>query len=119
MAVTYDLNTAIGQVRFHSGDKNTDAPWLQDEEIQVFLDARQGDVRLAALDALDSVIQDMAMAGSLKSDWLSVDYSRTIPLLKKRRLSLAIATGAIQMGASAKAVYRADSFQKKPPEDWS
>lgn len=122
MTVTYDLSNNIGKVRFYAGDTSTDSPWLQDEEIQLYLDAHSSEtevVKLSAIDAISAVILRMGMTGDLKSDWLEVSYADTISQLKQQRLTLALETATISLGATAKPVYRTDSLQTEPPEDWT
>ncbi|MGB1284890.1 MAG: hypothetical protein ACPG7F_00035 [Aggregatilineales bacterium] len=121
MAATYDISTDIGKVRFYAGDKDIDAAWLQDEEIQMLLDAHTGKehvIKLAAMDVISSMLRDMRSTGTVKSDWLSVDYKMAMSGLQKSWQELAMQTGAISFGATAKPVYRADSLQTSVSEDW-
>ncbi len=57
MAATYDLTTAVGQVRLKIGDTDvspsTDAVFT-DEELAFFLSANSNNINLSAADALDA-----------------------------------------------------------------
>ncbi|MGB1285026.1 MAG: hypothetical protein ACPG7F_00715 [Aggregatilineales bacterium] len=121
MASTYDISTDIGKVRFYSGDRHIDDAWLSDEEIQMLLDTHTGKqhaIKLAAMDVISAILRDMRQTGTIKSDWLSVDYKTAVMELQKEWQALALATGAISFGATAKPVYRADSLQTGVSEDW-
>lgn len=73
MAFTYDLTTDLGRVRLMAPDRDPDAPIFQDAEIEAFL-AIEGDTKLAAALALETIASDTAMslqwikAGSVQLD---------------------------------------------------
>jgi hypothetical protein len=70
---TYDLSGDIGRVRLMVPDRDPDAPIFEDDELSAFL-AIEGDVKLAAALALETVASDTAMtlqwikAGSVQLD---------------------------------------------------
>ena len=55
MTVTYDIGTDVGKVRLKIGDTDTDNAILSDEEIEYFLDVRDGNINLASADALEAI----------------------------------------------------------------
>ena len=61
MTFTYDPKTAAGQVRLLCTDRDPDNEIFSDEEIAVFLDLNEQDVRLAAADALDQIAASQAL----------------------------------------------------------
>lgn len=58
MTATYDLLTAVGQVRLRISDKDLTAPVFQDEEINYFLGQNNGDLIYAAADLLEVIAND-------------------------------------------------------------
>lgn len=82
IAFTYDVGTAVGQVRLYAGD--TDPEGLNrtggdrtrtDEEIQYFLSHNGSDARFAAAALLDSKAAEYAsMAISVKQGGLAQDF---------------------------------------------
>ena len=91
MAYTYDLTTNIGKVRLLIGDTDitptTDAQF-NDEEIQYFLAAHDGNINLAAAMALGAWIG--ALTRELKSEKIgSYSYTRdTIANMNKLKKEL-------------------------------
>lgn len=55
MPATYDLATDVGKVRLLISDTDRSNAVFQDEEIEAFLDLRDGNVKLAAATALRSL----------------------------------------------------------------
>lgn len=64
MTATYDLTTAIGQVRLLIGDTDVDNAVFTDEELQVFLTAQSNNVNLAAAMAADAWAAKYATSAS-------------------------------------------------------
>jgi len=58
---TYIPGTPIGLVRLLCTDRDPDNEIFSDEEIAVFLDLNNGNVRLAAADALDQIATSQAL----------------------------------------------------------
>ena len=61
MTFTYVPGTPIGLVRLLCTDRDPDNEIFSDEEIAVFLDLNEQDVRLAAADALDQIAASQAL----------------------------------------------------------
>lgn len=74
MTATYDVSTAVGQVRLLSLDTNITTPCHQDEEITILLTLEKGNVKLAAANALELIsgnkllTKRLVAIGSLKLD---------------------------------------------------
>ncbi len=66
MATTYDLTTAVGQVRLQISDTDVADAIFSDEELQVFLDANSDDVLLASAQALRSIAASAARMAKLR-----------------------------------------------------
>jgi hypothetical protein len=60
MTFTTNPTTEIGKIRVIISDSDSQYPFFQDEELQVFL-GLAGDVRRAAADALDTMASNQAM----------------------------------------------------------
>lgn len=54
----------VSQVRLMIGDTDTTEPFLEDEQIQFFLDQNQGHTLKAAIESLASIIAAIALAPS-------------------------------------------------------
>jgi glycogen synthase len=61
MAFTLDRSTSIGKVRSLIGDTVEQRHFLEDEDIQVFLDQQSNDLQLAAADALEAMAVRVAL----------------------------------------------------------
>ena len=63
MSATYDITTAVGQVRLLIFDTNLNSPGpiFQDEEIQFFLNAESQVINYAAARALDLIARTQAL----------------------------------------------------------
>ena len=61
MTFTYIPGTVLGTVRLLCTDRDPDHEIFSDEEIAVFLDLNEQDVRLAAADALDQIATSQAL----------------------------------------------------------
>jgi hypothetical protein len=61
MTFTYIPGTPTGTVRLLCTDRDPDNEIFSDEEIAVFLDLNEQDVRLAAADALDQIAASQAL----------------------------------------------------------
>ena len=61
MTFTYIPGTVLGTVRLLCTDRDPDNEIFSDEEIAVFLDLNEQDVRLAAADALDQIAASQAL----------------------------------------------------------
>ena len=61
MTVTYDLSTDQGLVRLIIGDTDVSNPIFQDAEIGAFLNLKDGVVKLAAAQALETMATNQVM----------------------------------------------------------
>ena len=121
MTATYELATDIGKVRLHSSDTDIESPWLQDEEIQVYLDMHSDEdepYQHAALDVIDAILRKMAMVGNVRADWLAINYTDAVKLLKTLKKQKKKEFGLVSYGTTVAVTYRADSLQTGSPEDW-
>lgn len=75
MTFTYDLETAIGQVRLEVGDTDRDAALLTDEEITFFLE-EEGSVLAAAARACEALAARFARAFDITTDDQSLKRSQ-------------------------------------------
>lgn len=84
-----DLSTPIGKVRTLIPDRGPSWFALQDEEIQVFLDINDNNIRLAAADCLDTIAADRALVqGVTETLDLKVDGAKLLDSLMKRAATL-------------------------------
>lgn len=61
MAFTYDVSTPRGRVRLRCRDVDAEHALFQDDEIDAFLADNDGNVLLAAADALETTANDMSL----------------------------------------------------------
>lgn len=61
VAATYEVGTDAGKVRLLSQDTDVADPYFLDTEIDAFLALEDGDVRLAAAQALDAIASSEAL----------------------------------------------------------
>lgn len=118
MTFTYDLSTDIGRVRLRIGDRTS--PGIRsDEEIQALID-QEGDWKKACIGWIESVINELNMEPDSTADWLEIDINTMRESLYKMLGELKNWLGVSGAGNITRviAVYRADSFQTKAPDDW-
>lgn len=85
MSATYDLNTPVGQTRFHIPDTNLANPMLSDAEIEFLLENAEENPLLAAAEALETIAGDPARLSSFSRG--SVAGTRTTADEIRRRAS--------------------------------
>jgi len=61
MTFTYDVTADLGLVRLIIGDTDSENVIFQDEEVQAFLNMRNGVVKLAAASALETMANNQVM----------------------------------------------------------
>lgn len=109
--------TDITRVRFYTGDTDSTAAIFTDEEI-TFVIAEEGDYQHAIIACIRSIIARISATPDFQADWLKVDGSKALAGYKtllaemQKKFNIAAITG------SSQAVYRSDSLQTEPPEDW-
>lgn len=83
--MTYDPNTAIGQVRLLINDTNGADPVFDDGDLQAFLTLEGGNVKLAAAQALDVIADDEVLTAKVFStDSGSANGAAVADSLRKR-----------------------------------
>lgn len=88
MPATYDPSTDVGRVRLLAADVDMANPVLQDEDIDAFLEL-EGDVRLAAAQALDTIATSEALVQKvLKTMDVQTDGAKLAETLMKRAAAL-------------------------------
>lgn len=85
MSATYDLNTPVGQARFHIPDTNLSNPIFSDAEIEFLLQSNEDNTLLAAAEALETIAGDPARLSSFSRG--SVAGTRTTADDIRRRAS--------------------------------
>lgn len=76
MAFTYDLDTAVGQVRLLIPDTDEDTAELQDAEISYFLTQRGNHVKAAAVDCCKQLARKYAQKHSFTADGLRAEFGQ-------------------------------------------
>lgn len=85
---SYSLSTDVGKIRLLIPDRNADNSIFQDEELDTFL-VLEGDVRLAAACALETIASDQVMVLKvMKLLDLSTDGSKVSQALLERAKKL-------------------------------
>lgn len=114
MAFTYgyDLSDATNRVRFEIGDTDSDAHFLEDEEIAALLSLHDDDWQLAVLASIQTIIARLARP-TFQADWLRVDNKTAIEayrrLLSDKRQEYGVDEGgSIGLESSGVDVYRSD-----------
>lgn len=105
MAATYNLSTAVGKCRLYAADTNIVEAIFDDDEWQVFLDDRGGNVFLAAADGLEAMAADASkVAVVMKNDVNVTDPTKMAQQLADRAIALrsraATSSGATQVVAT-------------------
>lgn len=85
MSATYDLNTPVGQTRFHIPDTNVAKPIFSDAEVEFLLENADANPLLAAAEALETIAGDPARLSSFSRG--SVSGTRTTSGEIRRRAS--------------------------------
>lgn len=85
MSATYDLETPVGQTRFHIPDTNPSNPIFSDAEIEFLLKNSEDNPLLAAAEALETIAGDPARLSSFSRG--SVSGTRTSADEIRRRAS--------------------------------
>lgn len=112
MTVTFDpaLATDVDLVRFHVGDTDTEASYLQNETIQYFLDETES-VGETVIKCLTYIITQLSSPNFTK-DWLSVsnDSARKgyEDLLNRKRIEFGLPVAVAS--ASVSHPHRADNY---------
>ena len=88
MAFTYDLDTAVGQVRLLIPDTDEETAALQDAEISYFLIQRGSNVRAAAVDCCKQLARRYAQQFSFTADGLRADLGQRAEMFAKRAAEL-------------------------------
>lgn len=89
MGNTYDLETAIGQVRLLISDTDLNAVVFADAEIDGFLVLEDENVRLAAAQALDTIASNEALVSKkIRTQNLQTDGPAVAKELRERAASL-------------------------------
>ena len=109
IAFTYDVSTAVGQVRLFAGDTDPDGlnrsggdRTRTDEEIQFLLNQCGSDARLAAAALLESKAAEHAsQAISIKQGALSQDFRQRSWQLRQSADALRAQAGTIAWNASS------------------
>jgi len=110
MTFTYDLDTAIGQVRLLVPDNDTDAYDLTDEEITYFLGQVGQSVQAAAVRACRWLARKYAKRASFTADGLTMRYSEQAQAFAARAQELAAEAGG---GLSSVEIDRQDGFAEQ------
>ena len=79
MAITTDPTTDIGKMRIITGDKYEEALFMEDEEVEVFLDLYD-DIRMAAAEMLQSMA---SMEAVIQKQITHLDLSTNGPAVAK------------------------------------
>lgn len=119
MTFTYTpaVPTDITRVRFYVGDTESTAAIFTDEEI-TFIIAEEGDYQHAVIECIRSIIARISANPDFTADWLKVDASKALPGYKYLLGEMQKKFGIGAITSSSQAVYRSDSLQTEPPEDW-
>ena len=108
--------TDLTRVRFHTTQTVAAESFLSDEEIAMMI-AEEGTWQKAVIAGLEFIIGKLSQP-DFKADWLQVSNStarkgyETLLAEKRRALGIPAVTGGSQ------AVYRPDSYQTEPGENW-
>lgn len=109
--------TDITRVRFWIGDTESAAAIFTDEEI-TFIITEEGSYQKAIIACIRSIIARISATPDFTADWLKVDQSRALAGYKALLSEMQKKFGIPGITASSQAVYRSDSLQTEPPEDW-
>jgi hypothetical protein len=111
---TGDLSTDLDTVRFHLGDTDENAAWLQDETITALL-AREGSVNGAVIAGIRYILTQLSRP-DFKADWLSVSNHKAAYEMWRRLLDEKLAEFNVG-GIAGEAVhtYRADTLLDEAP----
>jgi len=107
MAFTYDLATAIGQVRLLVPDNDSTSYLLEDAEIDYFLDQRGDNAKAAAADCCDQLARQFALKPTFSADGLSVQNGQRAQNFAARAKELR--EGMLD-AMSSTAITRSDGF---------
>lgn len=83
MSVTYDLQTNVGKVRLQIPDTNLQKAVFSDEEINILLEANNGNPLLAAAAALEIIAGDPQRVQQYSRGGISATKTPTDVLLKR------------------------------------
>lgn len=109
--------TDITRVRFWLGDTESAAAIFTDEEITMMI-SEEGDWQHAVIACIRSIIARISATPDFTADWLKVDQSRALKGYERLLTEMQKKFGIPALSASSQAVYRSDSLQTEPPEDW-
>lgn len=83
------MATAIDKVRLLIADVDTDNPVFVDEQIDTFLDINDGNIRLAAADALDAIAtSEVLVSKVIRTQDLQTDGAKVAAELRARAAQL-------------------------------
>lgn len=82
------ISSALDKVRLEIGDRNMDRPLFADDEIEYYLDKRNGDVLLAAADCCDSLATRFAADIDFDTDTLAIKKLQRSEAMAKRAEAL-------------------------------
>jgi len=107
MSFSYDLTTALGQVRFMLDDTEATAYELEDAEITWMLAQRGSNVKATAVDACNWLARKYAKLASFSADGLSVQYGQRAQNYAERAKELA---ASAQGGMGSVPLTREDGY---------
>lgn len=109
--------TDITRVRFYVGDTDSTAAIFTDEEI-TFIISEEGSYQLAVIACIRSIMARISATPDFQADWLKVDQSKALAGYRALLGEMQKKFGIASITAGTQAVYRSDSLQTEPPEDW-
>lgn len=120
MTFTYSPSATpddVTRVRFHTADTIEDEAFFTDEEIEMAI-AENSTWQTAVIACLQYMQTRIISEPDVTADWFTVrrrnvDWNA---LIAAKRRELGVTLG--QITATASPMYRSDSFQDEPPEDW-
>lgn len=104
---TYDLTTAVGQVRLWIPDTDLTAPELEDEEITFFLNQVGSNVMAAAVVACRWLARKYAQDPSFQADGLKISNGERAKLFAERAEQLA---ATLEGGYSSVTLTKTDGY---------
>ena len=109
MSFTYDLDTALGQVRFLVPDNDANAYDLQDAEIEYMLDQVGNNVKAAAVSACKWLARKYSKKANFSADGLSIQHSQRAAEFAARAKELEV---ELLGGISSVAIERQDGYSE-------
>lgn len=109
MSFTYDLDTALGQVRFLVPDNDSDAYDLEDAEIEYMLTQVGGNVKAAAVSACKWLARKYSKKATFSADGLSIQHSQRAAEFAARAKELEV---ELLGGISSVTIEREDGYSE-------